>query len=185
MEAFYASVEAETNSLSYKPNKVSVITSPSVETQEALQILRERVPKKFSLLLDMLHTFSIEDSLKHLLSLPPDNGISLRTKLILQQISEVFAKWSSDYDRASFELESAADDLSKSDEVNRNLEANEKKSKLEKEIKAITPEMAYFAAERDKVAKLKKQVFDSGTLLKAERDVLRNKEPRLKATQEV
>ncbi|OIV89997.1 hypothetical protein TanjilG_00375 [Lupinus angustifolius] len=179
MEAFYASVEAETNCMSSKPNKAYVIPGRSVETQKALQVLRDLVTKKFSLLLHIGGNFWMEDNLNHLLSLSPDDGVSLRTKLILQQISEGFAEWSLDYEEAWFELASAVDDLSKSDEVNGNLEANEE------EIKSITSEIADFAAKRDKVTKKKKQVFGRGTLLKAERDVLRKEEPMLKAKQEL
>lgn len=206
MEAFYAFVEAETNSQPYPQNTVSVRTRPSEATQKVLRMLRDFVTKKFSLLLQPGLSGLMKDVLKYLLSLPPDEGVSLRTNSIILQLSCSFAQWSLDYDKASLKLESAATNLSKADKVKTELEANvkefrevemmekslcdqlaclqERKRVLEEQLIAIKAEIADFETKRDTVVKRKIQVFDNGRLLKAEKGDFMNQMPRLKAKKE-
>ena len=210
MEAFYASLEAENTSQSHlqdnQRNIVSVITRPSEETMKALQILRDFVTKKFSLLLHPGRSGFMKDTLNYLLSLSPEEGVSLRTKSLILQLSTRFTQWSVDYNNASLKLKSAATELSRAEKVKEELAANvkdfrevemvekvlctklaslhEKKRELEKQINAIKAEIVDFTGERDTVATRKREVFDNGKMLRGERDGLRNQVPRLKAEQE-
>ncbi|KAK7314800.1 hypothetical protein VNO77_33328 [Canavalia gladiata] len=210
MEAFYASLKAETASLSLvqdiQPNNVSVKTRPSEETQKWLRILQDLVSKKFSLLLHPERSGLVKDTLNYLLSLPPDEGLSLRTKSVIQQLSLSHAKWSLDYNNANHKLASATADLSKAQKVKNDLESNvkdfqemdmvekclcnqlaillEEKRDLEVKINAIKAEIADFTVQRDTVAKRKKELFHKGRMMKSERDDLRIQVPRLKADEE-
>ncbi|XP_027357320.1 TMV resistance protein N-like [Abrus precatorius] len=210
MEAFYASLEPETTSLSHvqdmQPNNVSVKPRPSEETQKWLQILRDFVSKKFSLLLHPGRSGLMKESLNYFRSLTPDEGLSLRTKSAIQQLSLSFAKWNLDYNNANLKLESATADLSKAEKLKDDLKANVKefqdmdmvekclcnqlsilhkeKRDLEEKINAIKAEIADSTAQRDIVAKRKRELFHEGRVMKAETDDLRNQVPRLKADEE-
>ncbi|KAK7314749.1 hypothetical protein VNO77_33277 [Canavalia gladiata] len=150
MEAFYASLKAETASLSLvqdiQPNNVSIKTRPR-------------------------RSGLVKHTLNYLLSLLPDEGLSPRTKSAIQQLSLSHAKWSLDYNNANHKLESATADLSKAEKVKDDLEANvkdflemdmvekcvsnqlailqEEKRDLEGKINAIKAEIADFTAQRD------------------------------------
>ena len=132
MEAFYASLEAETTSQSHlqhtQPNTVSVITRPSEETQELKSAAA---------------------------------GLSRAEK-------------------AKEELEANVKDFKELEMVEKSLctqlaSLQEKKRELEEQINTIKAEIADFAAEKEKVAKKKRELFDNGKLLKGERDGLRTK----------
>ncbi|KAL1356255.1 hypothetical protein HN51_008265 [Arachis hypogaea] len=210
METFYASLEAETDSESYphgnQANIVSVITRPSEETKKELQFLRDLVTKKFSLLLHPGRSGLLKDKLKYLLTLPPEEGVSLRTNLLLSQLSTSFAQWSVDYNIASVKLESADKELLRAEKVREELKGNkeeykgvkmvedtlrdqlesleEKKRELEVQINAIKTEIADLSAESNIAAKRKREVFEIAKILRSERDGLRNQVPRLKAEKE-
>ncbi|KAJ1417959.1 TMV resistance protein N-like [Sesbania bispinosa] len=210
MEAFYVALEAETTSPSHvqdpQPNNIFVKTRTSEETKKTLHILRDFVSKHFSLLLHPGRSGLMKDTLKYLMSLPPDEGFSLRTRSIILQLSQSFAQWSLDYNNANLRLESTTSDLSKAEKVKDGLEANvkdfremdmvekclcnqlvclqEKKRELEEKINAIKAEIADFTAQRQMAAKRKIELFHEGRVMKTERDDLRNKVPRLKAEQE-
>ncbi|KAK7314805.1 hypothetical protein VNO77_33333 [Canavalia gladiata] len=210
LEAFYAFLEAETISLTHvgdtQDNNASIMTRHSEETHKALHILRDFVSKTFSLLLHPGRSTLLKDVLNHLLSLPPDEGISLRTKLVILQLSRSYAQWILYYDNANIKFESATADLSKAERVKDDLEANvkdyremgmvekclcdqlvslqEKKRDLEDKINAVKAEIEDFTVQRDTVAKRKRELFHKGRAMKAERDDLRNQVPRLKAEKE-
>lgn len=210
MDAFYASLAAEAVALSYpqdtQTNTESINTEPSEETQKALGILRDLLGKRFSLLLEPKRSKLMEDILEYLVSLAPEDGISLKAKTAILQISRGFTQWGLDYNDASLKLESASAEISRVDELKEGLEANvrefreaedlenviwsrldyleERKKQLEEEIKAVKAEIADFSSAREDVAKRKRQVFENGRMLKAQRDDLRNKVPRLRAEQE-
>lgn len=211
MESFYASLEAETNSplhVQYnQPNNETVRIRPSEETVKTLQILEDLVTKKFSLLLHPGRSGLMKDILKYLLTLTPDEGLSLKTKSVILQLSHSFAQWSLDYKNAIFKLESATINLTKAEKVKDYLEANvkdfremdmvekclsnqlaslqEEKRELEEKINAIKSEIADFTAQREMVEKRKTELFCKGKEMRVERDDLRNQVPRLKAEKEL
>ncbi|XP_058779383.1 TMV resistance protein N-like [Vicia villosa] len=208
MEEFYASLEAEKASpIEVQSNNEIVGTRPSEETQKALQILQDLVSKKFSHLLHPGRSGLMKDILKYLLSLTPDEGFSLKSKSITLQLSHGFSQWSLDYNNANIKLESATTDLTKAEKMKDYLEDNvkdfremdmvekclsnqlaclqEEKRELEEKMNAIKAEIADFTAQRDMVAKRKTELFQTGSVMKAERDDLRNQVPRLKAEKEL
>ncbi|RYR57989.1 hypothetical protein Ahy_A05g023652 isoform B [Arachis hypogaea] len=201
MEAFYASIEAETTPLSHlrEPPR----TRPSKKTLKAWQLLRDLVSKKFSLLHHPATHGLMRDTLKHLLNLRRGERVSSRTMAILQQLSKSFDHWSLDYDNANNKIKSVDKSISKAEKANQGLEANvrkfkeivtdekalctklatleQKKRELEDQIKTMKAEIAEFTKRRDKVAKRKREVFENGKVLRSKCDGLRNKLPRLKA----
>lgn len=208
MEEFYASLEAEKASpIEVQSNNETVRTRPSEETQKSLQILQDLVSKKFSHLLHPGRSGLMKDILKYLLSLTPDEGFSLKSKSIILQLSHGFSQWSLDYNNANIKLESATTDLTKAEKMKDYLEDNvkdfremdmvekclsnqlaclqEEKRELEEKMNAIKAEIADFTAQRDTVAKRKTELFQTGSVMKAERDDLRNQVPRLKAEKEL
>jgi len=208
MESFYASLESETNSpLHVQPNNETVRTRPSEETQKLLQILQDFVTKKFSLLLHPGRSGLMKDILKYLLTLTPDEGLSLKTKSVILKLSHSFSQWSLDYNNAILKLESVTTNLSKAETVNDYLEGNvkdfremdmvekclsnqlailqEEKRELEEKINAIKSEIADFTAQREMVVKRKTELFCKGKEMRVERDDLRNQVPRLKAEKEL
>jgi cell division protein FtsB len=211
MEAFYASLEAEITSPLHvqdnQPNNETATIRPSEETQKALQILQDFVSKKFSLLLHPGRSGLLKDILKYLISLTPNEGVSLKTKSVLLQLSHGFAQWSLDYNNANLKIESATTDLSKVEKMKDCLESNvkdfrdmdmvekclsnqlaclqEEKRLLEEKINAIKAEIEDFTEQREMVAKRKTELFHKGSVIKAERDDLRNQVPRLKAEKEL
>ncbi|KAI4357281.1 hypothetical protein L6164_001241 [Bauhinia variegata] len=130
MEAFYASIDADSSALPLAENTStnigSVIIPPCEETQKALQILQDLVTKKFSLLLHPGRTGIVKNVLDHLLSLSPDDGISLRMKFVIMQLSRSFRQWSLDYNDASLKLESATANQSSIVKLEERLAANVK-----------------------------------------------------------
>ncbi|MED6223665.1 hypothetical protein PIB30_076241 [Stylosanthes scabra] len=210
MEAFYASLEAETISESYlngnQAHTAFVKERPSEETMKELQFLQDLITKKFSLLLHPGRSGLLKDKLKYLLTLPPEEGVSLRTKTLLSQLSTSFAQWSVDYNNASIKLESADKELWRAEKVIEELKGNkeeykgvkmvedtprdqlesleEKKRELEVQINAIKAEIADLKAESETAGKRKREVFENAKMLRSERDGLRKQVPRLKAEKE-
>ncbi|KAL1319057.1 hypothetical protein AAHE18_15G250500 [Arachis hypogaea] len=202
----YTKTDSESYPYGNQANIVSVITRPSEETKKELQFLRDLVTKKFSLLLHPGRSGLLKDKLKYLLTLPPEEGVSLITKSLLSQLSTSFAQWSVDYNIASVKLESADKELLRAEKVKEELKGNkeeykgvkmvedtlrdqlesleEKKRELEVQINAIKTEIADLSAESDIAAKRKREVFENAKMLRSERDGLRNQVPRLKAEKE-
>ncbi|QHO13951.1 hypothetical protein S245_053508 [Arachis hypogaea] len=164
-------------------------TRPSEKTLKAWQILRDLVRRKFSIVYHPARHGLMRDALKHLLNLPPEEGVSLRTMSILQQLSKSFAQWSLDYDnvlKIKSPEEKAKEDLIRevkeivTDEkalCTKLATLEQKKRELEEQINAVK-------AERDTLAKRKQVVLKSGKVL-SERDGLKNQVPRLKAEKEL
>ncbi|XP_054786924.1 TMV resistance protein N-like isoform X2 [Prosopis cineraria] len=205
MEVFYASLEAENVTLSDRED-TQINTTSYEETKHALQIVRGFVSEKFSHLLQPEQSKQMKDNLEYLLSLTPRDGISLRMRSVISQISSSFTEWCTDYHNASFKLESATAEVSKVEELKEGVEGNvrefreleelengmwrqledleEKKRELEKKINAVKAEIADFTSAREDFAKRKREVCENGRVLKARRDDLRIRLPRLISEEE-
>ncbi|KAI4351976.1 hypothetical protein L6164_006273 [Bauhinia variegata] len=124
MEAFYASIEAESSASPILQETLS--TRPSEETQKKLQSLRDFMLKKFCVLLHPGRYGHMKNVLDNLLSLSPEDGISRSMKSAMLQLSTSFSQWSSDYNDASLKLESATAILSNAEKLQEYLETNVK-----------------------------------------------------------
>ncbi|KAI4357307.1 hypothetical protein L6164_001266 [Bauhinia variegata] len=210
MEAFYTSIEADSSTLPLAENTStnigSVIIPPSEETKKALQILQDLVTKKFFFFLNPGRTGFMKNVLDYLLNLSPDDGISLRMKFVIMQLSRSFRQWSLDYNDASLKLESATANQSSIVKLEECLSANvkefreaamleseassklanleAKKRELEDQINAIEENIADCKLARDAAAKRKRQAFENGRTLKSEKDDLKNRVPSLREEQE-
>ncbi|KAI4351969.1 hypothetical protein L6164_006267 [Bauhinia variegata] len=204
MEAFYASIEAESSALSLPQNSLN--TRPSEETQIKLQYLQDLILKKFSLLLHPGRSGHLKNVLEFLLTLSPKDGIPLRMRSAMLQLSTSFSQWSLDYNDASLKLESATATVSNVGKLQEGLETNIKefreaetfenmassqlailearKRELEEQIKAIKAEIADFKSARDDAVQRKRKLYENGRIIQSEKDNLRNKVPRLRAEQE-
>ncbi|MED6124979.1 hypothetical protein PIB30_064059 [Stylosanthes scabra] len=205
MEAFYASIEAETTRLSNlrEPPR----TRPSEKTLKAWQLLRDIVSKKFSIVYHPETERLMRDTLKHLLNLPRAERVSPKTMSILQQLSTSFDQWSLDYQNAIRKIKSVDQSLSKAEKAKKGLNANvrefketvtnekalctklnslvQKKRELEEQIKETKAKIARLKSKRDTAAKRKREVFENGKVLKSKRDGLMNKVPWLKAERDL
>ncbi|KAI4351973.1 hypothetical protein L6164_006271 [Bauhinia variegata] len=204
MEAFYASIEAESSSLPLLQDSMN--PRPSEETQNKLQSLEYLISKNFSHLLHSGQSGHLKNVLDYLLSLSAEDGISPRMRSAILQLSNSFSQWSSDYNDASLKLESATATLFKAEKLQESLETNVKKFKeaersekavrsqvdnlearmreLEQQINGIKAELAEFKLARDGAVQRKRKIFEDGIMIKAEQNDLRNKKPRLIAEQE-
>ena len=130
-KATYASVESEATDLllliDSKTNNKSVNSNLSYEAMKALQILKHYVTKRFSFLLDPGRSRFLKIILDYLLSLSEDDGISVRMRTVLLQLSRSFTLWSRDYDAASIRLALTTADLLKVENLQVDIEANVKK----------------------------------------------------------
>jgi predicted nucleic acid-binding Zn-ribbon protein len=202
MKEFYASLESsETTSL------LHVFYKPSEKTKKAIHILQELFSKKFSLLYHPGRSMEIKDTLRYLLTLPKNEGFCMTTKSEIQKLLQCFEQWSLEYHNASGLSTTAKIELSKASQVMNDLEANvqefhemdkedislcnklvslqERKRKLEEEIKMVNVEIANSTKEIDRVGKKKTELYQKGRELKAKRDDLMINVPRLKAEQDL
>ncbi|KAI4357302.1 hypothetical protein L6164_001261 [Bauhinia variegata] len=203
MKAFYASLEKECSAMPLPENTCTSIESVNVraseETQRALEALRELLSKKFTLLLHPARSGLMNNVLQYLFSLSPEDGISSTMKPIMEELSRNFRKWSLDYGEANLKLHSATATLSKIDKLKEGLEANIKEfrevAKLENGIcshlaylearkRELEAEIADYKSAKDTIAESKRQVYEDGKLLKAEKEDLWKRVPQLRDEQE-
>ncbi|KAI4351977.1 hypothetical protein L6164_006274 [Bauhinia variegata] len=165
MEAFYASIEAESSALPLPQN--SVINWPSEQTQKRVQDLQDLLSRSFSFLLQPRWSENLKNVLDYLINLMPEDGISLRMRALMLNLSKSFSQWSLDYKDASLKLESTSKTLSHFENLQVCLKSNAK------EFREV--EKSEIELQRMKI------IFENGERIKAERDSLRNKVPRLEA----
>ncbi|KAI4357639.1 hypothetical protein L6164_001576 [Bauhinia variegata] len=207
MIAFYASIGTNSSALPLgEKNSESLNIKPSEKTQKALQSLQNLFSNKFSLLLHPGRSVFMKDTLHYLLNLSPEDGISPSMKMVILQVLRSFSKWSLDYWYAIPKLELSAENLSNLENIEKDLEDNikefkdvarledclrskfvsleERKRELEKQINAVNNEIAACKSERGRVAERKKEVFEKGRKINAQKEDLRNRVPQLRAEQE-
>ncbi|KAI4351970.1 hypothetical protein L6164_006268 [Bauhinia variegata] len=204
MEAFYASIEAKSSILPLLQDSVN--TRPSEETEKKLQNLQDLILKNFSLLLHPERSGHLKNVLDYLLSLSPEDGISLKMRSAMLRLSTTFSQWSSDYNGANLKLESATEILSNVKKLEEGLETNVKefrkaeksgnavcselanlkprKRELKEQINAMKAEIADLKLARDDAVQRKRELFEKGRMIKAQKDYLENKVPQLRAEQE-
>ncbi|MED6192390.1 hypothetical protein PIB30_009753 [Stylosanthes scabra] len=149
----------------------------------------------------------MRDALKHLLNLPPGEGVSSRTMSMLQKLSTSFDQWSMDYHNGIGKIKAATECMSKAEKAKEGFIANaqdfkdivtyekalcnklatleQKKTELEQQINVITVEIARFKRKRENVTNRKREVFEDGKVLRSERDGLGSQVPRLEAEKEL
>jgi seryl-tRNA synthetase len=152
-------------------------------------------------------SIAIKDTLRYLLTLPQNEGFCMATKSEIQKLLQCFEQLSLEYHKASCLSKTTKIELSKASEVMNDLEANvqefhemdkedislcnklvslqERKRKLEEEIKMVNVEIANSTKEIDRVGKKKTELYQKGRELKAKRDDLMINVPRLKAEQDL
>ncbi|KAI4351989.1 hypothetical protein L6164_006284 [Bauhinia variegata] len=210
MEAFYTALQTETSSLlplkDTRDNTKLANSFTKEETNEALKILQGFLSKQFFHLLQPGSSTSLKTSIEYICSSSADDEISLGLKSFILQLSRDYTHWRGDYVDASLKLESTTADLSKLDRVEDSLQANmnqfsefasmenelqgeltfleERKKELEEQINALKASISMSAFAKEASFRNKRETFDKGRILKAERDELRKQRPRLRAEQE-
>lgn len=213
MKAFYASLDAETSVTSPSQDTTKVITelsnttTPCEETKKALKTLQDLLSKDFSVLLHTGQCGAMKSTIGYLSKLSADDGISAEMKLLILEVSREFTRWSCDYNDASKKIESASSNILKADKLEEGLEANknefkevlslenelsnqlafleQKKKELEEQINAIKANLSVFQTAKVTAIKRKREVFEEGKALKAQRDELREQVPHLRDEREV
>nr|XP_029148706.1 TMV resistance protein N-like isoform X3 [Arachis hypogaea]XP_029153995.1 TMV resistance protein N-like isoform X3 [Arachis hypogaea] len=194
MEGFYASLDAETNVISFSPNE---------ETMEALKIALDFITNNndASVFLDAQHCCIMKTSLDYLSSLSANDGLSGAMRALISEASTVFAHCSSSYIEANMKVESTASELLRADNLKSDLENNknqfndtvasekelrqklarleEMKEELEKQIRTTNANIMASRKEQNKTRKRKRDVYVEGKALKAQMDVMKEKVPRL------
>ncbi|MED6124980.1 hypothetical protein PIB30_064060 [Stylosanthes scabra] len=211
MEAFYASLEAETSVLPLSKNTIvgSEFANrvPSEATQQVLMTLQDFLTRDFSLLLGPDEYNAMKATLEYLTDLPPGDGISLELRSLVIEVSRQFNHWSLDYTNESKKIEAATAKLSKVDELEEGLEANkanfreamwlenelrseleyleERKKELEEQIHAIKGSISASESARNMVTYRKREIFGEAKILKNQRDELKEQVPWLKDEKEL
>ncbi|KAI4351984.1 hypothetical protein L6164_006281 [Bauhinia variegata] len=211
MEAFYASLDGETSVLSSSKNAgvSSELTNavPSEETQRALKTLQDFLSKDFLVLLNPLEYSTMKTTLDYLSSLSMDDGISVETRSSIVEVSREFTHWSWDYLSASSKIEFTIANLLKADELEEGLEANkkhfrehmfletelhdqltyleERKKELEEQINAVKANISASRSAKSMAIKRKREIFEEGKMLKANRDELRVQVPYMRDEREL
>ncbi|XP_057760764.1 disease resistance protein RUN1-like [Arachis stenosperma] len=212
MEEFYATLRAETFALSSLTSRNGrddfKLAYPEIseETEKALETLKEFLSKQFHQLLSLGSFSSMKAALESLSTLSTDADVSLCLKSLLLQLSTDFDQWSCDYIDASMKLESSTAGLSKLDTLEDSLIANknqfsefssieidlcsqlvyleQRKKELEQQLEAIKYSISISEVTRDTALSKKRETFEEGKMLKAQRDQLRKQRPRLRSEQE-
>ncbi|KAK7314798.1 hypothetical protein VNO77_33326 [Canavalia gladiata] len=212
MEAFYAALHAEAyasspSTLGGTRNDLKLAyPKMSEETKKTLEILKELLSKQFCQILDQASCTSLKTTLEYLCTLFPDEGVSLNLKSLILQLSADFSQWSWDYIDASMKLKSSTAGLSKLVILEEGLIANknqfgeflsmenelysqlayleERMKELEEQINNIKANISIAAVARDTALKKKRETFEEGRMLKAQRDKLRKQKLRLRAEEE-
>ncbi|KAJ7975477.1 TMV resistance protein N-like [Quillaja saponaria] len=211
MEEFYAALLAETTGVScFKGagvNTQTINNRPNEETKKALQTLQDFLSKDFSLLLHSGQYSTLETMVNYLSNLSANDGISLEMKTLILRLSRYFRQWSWDYNDANVKLKLTTTDLSKVEKLEEGLKANmlrfreassleneldnqlasleERKKELEEQIDAIKASMYASASAKSMAAREKREIFDEGRSIKAQRDELRKRVPRLRVEHEL
>lgn len=207
MEAFYASLRVETYTPDIRDDSKLVHPQMTEETKKALEILKEFLSKQFCHLLEPTSSStSMKTTLEYLCTLFKDDDVPMSLKSLMLQLSAEFTQWSCDYNDASMKLESSKAGLSKLQELEEGLVANKKQfsefvsienelgsqlvyleermKELEEQINAIKVNISISGVARDTTLGKKRETFEVGRVLKAQRDELRKRRPRLRAEQE-
>ncbi|XLT94444.1 hypothetical protein HN873_016106, partial [Arachis hypogaea] len=212
MEEFYATLRAETFALSSLTSRNGrddfKLAYPEIseETEKALETLKEFLSKQFHQLLSLGSFSSMKAALESLSTLSTDADVSLCLKSLLLQLSTDFDQWSCDYIDASMKLESSTAGLSNLDTLEDGLIANknqfsefssieidlcsqlvyleQRKKELEQQLEAIKYSISISEVTRDTALSKKRETFEEGKMLKAQRDQLRKQRPRLRSEQE-
>ncbi|KAI9092518.1 hypothetical protein K1719_027646 [Acacia pycnantha] len=207
MEAFYASLDAETfvplPSKDVKSvSELKTDIKPSEEIQKAWKTFQEFLTKDFSEILEPKNYSTMKATLDYLSGLSADDGVSVEMRSVIIEVSREFTHWSWDYSNASKKMEITEASMLKVHEIAEGLEANkshfkevmtmkselqsqlayleERKKELEDQINAIKSDINAFESANKIGTKRKREIFEEGKLLKAQRDELREQLPRLR-----
>lgn len=207
MRAFYASLDAETTVVSPSPQDIRVSmelprTPPYEETEKALKTLQDFLSKDISVILHSEQRNLMKSTLEYLSDLTDDDGISVEVRLLISEVSKRFTQWSSEYNNASRQIECASTNLLKADKIEESLEANknqfkelasleselssqlagleERKKELEEQLSGIKANLSVFQSAKNTATKRKREIFEEGKTLKAQRDELKGQAPLLR-----
>ncbi|KAK4280552.1 hypothetical protein QN277_012165 [Acacia crassicarpa] len=206
MRAFYASLDAET-SVVLPPQDIRVCselprTPPCEETEKALKTLQDFLSKDFSVVLHSEQRNAMKSTLEYLYNLTDEDGVSLEVRLLISEVSKRFPQWSSEYNNAGRQIECASTNLLKADKLEESLEANknqfkelaslenelssqlagleERKKELEEQLSGIKANLCVFQSAKNTATKRKREIFEEGKTLKAQRDELKGRAPYLR-----
>ncbi|XP_057760752.1 uncharacterized protein LOC130981148 [Arachis stenosperma] len=204
MEAFYATLDAETHDDVLSPNSYddpATTTAPSKEAMEALKTVQDFITKNdASVLLDEENYNVIKNSLHYLSNLSSKDGISGEVETLVSEASWLFNCCSVEYIESCRNIESTASELQRVDELEAGLEGNKnkhrelrqkldwmekRKKELEEEMNAIKAKLCDCESEKKIVVQKKKDVFEEAKTLKAQRDEWRKKVPQLRHQQSI
>ncbi|XP_054803840.1 TMV resistance protein N-like [Prosopis cineraria] len=207
MEAFYASLDIETfDPLPSKDitsiSEMETCTKPSEGIQKAWKTFQEFLTKDFSDMLKLENYSAMKAALDCLSGLSADDGVSVEMRSVIIEVSREFTHWSWDYSNASKKMEIAKTSMLKVHEIDEGLEANkshfkevmitknelqnqlayleERKKELEDQISAIKSDISTFDSAQKMATKRKREIFEEGKLLIAQRDELREQLPLLR-----
>lgn len=197
-EAFYASLETEASILS--PFAVNIRSSE--KTQGALETLQEMLSKDFSVLLYPEHYSTMRTTLDYLFNLSADGGVSVEMRSLISQVSREFSQWSRDYENAGFSIKLSKAKLLKVDQIEEGLGVNkkhfrevvasenelqnkwdsleERKKEIEEQLNTLEAQFSVCQSSKVMATKRKREIFEEGKTLKAQRDKLREQVPRLR-----
>ncbi|XP_028805584.1 TMV resistance protein N-like isoform X2 [Neltuma alba] len=207
MEAFYASLDAEIfvplpskDITSISELKTDI--KPSEGIQKAWKTFQEFLTKDFSEMLEPKNYSTMKATLDCLSGLSADDGVSIEMRSVIIEVSREFTHWSCDYSNASKKMKITEASVLKMHETTESLEANkshfkevmtmknelhsqlayleERKKELEDQINAIKSDIRAFESAEKMVTKRKREIFEEGKLLLAQRDELREQLPRLR-----
>jgi hypothetical protein len=208
MEAFYSTLHAERYVSLGDTSDDSKLVYPKIseETKKALEILKELLSKQICHLLEPTSSTSMKTTLEYLCTLIADDDVSMRLKSAILQLLAEFTQWSCDYNDANMKLDFSTTMLSKLQKLEDGVVANknqfsefvsieseltsqlvyleERMKELEEQISVIKVNISISEATRDTAIRKKKETFDAGRMLKAERDELRKRRLRLRVEQE-
>ncbi|KAL1319067.1 hypothetical protein AAHE18_15G251100 [Arachis hypogaea] len=204
MEAFYATLDAETHDDVLSPNSdddPATTTAPSKEAKEALKTVQDFITKNdASVLLDEENYNVMKNSLHYLSNLSSKDGISGEVETLVSEASWLFNCCSVEYIESCRNIESTASELQRVDELEAGLEGNKnkhrelrqkldwmekRKKELEEEMNAIKAKLCDCESEKKIVVQKKKDVFEEAKTLKAQRDEWRKKVPQLRHQQSI
>ncbi|PNY05956.1 disease resistance protein (TIR-NBS-LRR class) [Trifolium pratense] len=208
MEAFYSTLHAERYASLGDTSDDSKLVYPkmSEETKKALETLKEVLSEQICHLLEPTSSTSMKTTLEYLCTLIADDDVSMRLKSVILQLLAEFTQWSCDYNDANMKLDFSTTMLSKLQKLEEGVVANknqfsefvsieseltsqlvyleERMKELEEQISFIKGNISISEVARDSAVRKKKETFDAGRMLKAERDELRKRRLRLRVEQE-
>lgn len=200
MEAFYASLDAEASFLVpfrdiMAVSELATNNKPSEETKKALKIFEECLTKDFSDLLESKEYNTMKSALDYLSGLSANDGVTVEMRSMIMEVSREFTHCSCDYSNASMKMEITKSSMMKADELEDGIEANkkhfremvflendlhsqlvyleERKKELEEQINVIKANISASESAKKKATNRKREIFEEGKMLKAQRDELR------------